>query len=272
MGKDPHRRGGAVFYSATTDVPLLTEKLRRAEEIGTASGLFVVPRVLDADPERGVVTLERIEGLRTLGTTVGPLERDSERVCTQLGRALPVVHRELVLPPEMRHPLPPPWRTDHLSSVCIHGDLTPSNVCWRPADKRLVIVDWATAPLFGEKSTIGPPCFDAVWFATTLFHAVPLRRQPLSKPRRLAGIFLRAYLEAGGLQSVDLTGCFESMEQLWPVIVARPAATATHAQACLSPSIRFRHRVLTKRHRQWRTFVSEWSMSAARGREPDTLL
>lgn len=241
----------SVFVSTTGYPELLAEKTRRARDVAVASGLFDVPRVLEVDIDRGTVAFERVRDIVTLGRTPGLGGRDTADACRALGRALAAIHNELHLPAAMMRPLPPPWPAIH-KSVCLHGDLTAANVCWNPQTRRVVIVDWATAPLIGETFTVGPPFFDVAWFVAQLFYGIPLRRQSFSRPGTVASEFLNEYFANAqlGHEEYGYTSCFAAMDSLLPRIVdmrvqAKPAL--------LRP---IHHVVLGHRCRQWRAWIS----------------
>lgn len=240
----------SVFVSTTRYPELLAEKSRRARDVAVASGLFDVPKVLEVDVGLGTVAFERVRGLVTLGRTPGVGRRDTADACRALGRALATIHNELHLPTAMMRPLPPPWPATR-DSVCLHGDLTAANVCWNPQTRRIVIVDWATAPLIGETFTIGPRFFDVAWFAAQLFYGIPLRRQWFSRPGTVASEFLNEYLAHAqlGQEENGSTSCFEAMDSLLPRIVGMRVQAKP---ALLRPIHRV---VLEHRCRQWRAWL-----------------
>ncbi len=174
-------------------------KTVRAGEIGRESGLFYVPRVLDFDRDKGVLELERLKGLVTLLQLA--IDKDARllELTNRAGRALAVIHEQLVLPDKIKCRLPPDWMTSDAASsadqnVFIHGDYASVNVCIHEASGRLVILDWSTAPIMGRDPTFGSRYFDLLWFVACMFRGAPGMRCLNWDAEDVADVFLRSYV------------------------------------------------------------------------------
>ncbi|MCK4624721.1 MAG: hypothetical protein KAV00_05370 [Phycisphaerae bacterium] len=178
------------------------EKSRRAYEIGQASGLFRVPRVLQFDETTGKATFERYHGIKPTSDIIA-FSKDSKDLLVTLGKALATIHKELVLPDDMRIPLPPECSLPGETDVFFHGDFTCTNVCLKDCEEKLIILDWQMAPRYGGLATYGTRYFDLVWFVIQIFHRL-LRRHVMSRPAGLsAELFLQSYFaHADGKWSV----------------------------------------------------------------------
>lgn len=172
-------------------------KARSGWAIGQSSGLFRAPRVLEYDDSRGLARFERLRGLqpiRNLFAQSGSCLPLFERV----GRCLAVIHAELVLPDEMKVPLPEVIPLGQQDQVFLHGDLTMKNVLVQP-DGGIVILDWQMTARYGELATWGTRYFDVGWFLNCLF--VEQSYAPLSlsfhwQVERHAKAFLNGYCAA----------------------------------------------------------------------------
>jgi len=204
--------------SRTRFPELLAQKSGMARQIGIETGLFDVPRIVGIDSENGLVLFERIEGLQRLEAISGLARGVGVRACARLGESLAAVHLLLRLPESMERPLPTPWTGPGTHMVCVHGDLTAANVCWKSDGQRLIIVDWATAPAIGEEYTMASRYFDVMWFLAYLFHGVPLRMHPVFDPSPLAEAFLGAYRAAvqDRDDQSDLVPCLDGIASLYP--------------------------------------------------------
>ena len=171
------------------------EKSRLAGRIGERSDLFRVPRVLNFDEQAGVLDFERIPDLITYTELVMQRQGPYEELASRAGRALAHVHAELVLHDEMRTPLPPEWLGSERPDVCLHGDFTSNNICVDLGDMSLVIVDWSGAPLVGRGPTVGPGCFDVVWFVRHLSMVAPFAQTLRWPAETLCNRFIRGYVE-----------------------------------------------------------------------------
>lgn len=191
-------RDDTVIKHARSDlIRIEAEKTRRAYEIGEASGLFVVPKVLDCDLEKGDLILERFRHIHPLATVVASRQAPM-MFAEKVGRVLAVIHNELVLPSQMVFPLPDCLALPGGTEVFIHGDFTTVNVCVRSGDDQLVVLDWRMVDRFGGIATRGTRHFDLAFFVLTMF----IRRVNLSwsasDPAPPATAFLRSYFDGVG--------------------------------------------------------------------------
>lgn len=172
------------------------EKTRRAYAIGSESGLFRVPRVLDIDEDAYRIIYERLS-LRPV-STLSWGERG--RIVKKLGRALAVVHSQLTLPEYMCISLPEPLALP-LDEVFFHGDLSVDNVCVNTMNSELILIDWQMTRHYGGRATFGTRYFDLFWFITNLI-VRPYTRFIVSDPvTPIVEIFLKEYFYTSGLRA-----------------------------------------------------------------------
>jgi len=170
-------------------------KTQRAGEIGRSSGLFYVPKVISFDARAGVLEFERLRGLVTLFDLAVKKDPRLFELLEKTGRALAAIHRQLVLPDEVKHELPVEWMGPADENVFIHGDFAGFNLCFDESSQRLVILDWDSAPFLRQIATYGSRFFDIVWFVNYVFYGAP--RQCLFNwdALRMANVFLSGYAE-----------------------------------------------------------------------------
>lgn len=197
------------------EIALERVKTIRAGEIGTRTGLFRVPRVLDSEDEPGILVLERIAGFRRLADLAPEDDARSRGVFELLGRSMAVVHKELALPEQLVHSLPPEWMDEAGHNVFVHGDLTVRNAGWDTESGGLVIVDWAVAHDMAIDGTFGSPYFDLVWLVMSAFWTKPLLRRPLYSPRSLCDAFIRGYSDSSPDFSVERLGELATTSRCW---------------------------------------------------------
>ena len=89
------------------------------------------------------------------------------------GRALATVHRELHLPSDKLIPLPDYLMSTTGDNVVSHADFFWGNVCCLPEERRIVLLDWATAPSLGGIASYGSRYFDLLWFSWSLCFWTP---------------------------------------------------------------------------------------------------
>ena len=171
-------------------------KASRARDIGKASGLFSVPRVVNFDAGAGVLEFERLRGLSTLLDLAVRKDARLPELLEKAGRALAVIHEELTLPEELKHELPAAWMGSADENVFIHGDFACINVCFHEPSGQLVILDFSAAPMVGRTPTFGSRYFDIILFVSSLFHGAPCRRVFGWNAGEMADAFLRGYGKA----------------------------------------------------------------------------
>jgi len=170
-------------------------KTKLAGEIGRDSGLFYVPRVLNFDQDKGLLDFERLSGLVTLLQLA--IDKDSRLLefSEKAGRALQVIHKQLILPGRIKYELPPEWMDWPDKNVFIHGDFASINVCLHEPSGRLVILDWSAAPIIGRTPTFGSRYFDILWFVSCVFRGAPRVRFLSWDAEGIADAFLKGYAE-----------------------------------------------------------------------------
>jgi tRNA A-37 threonylcarbamoyl transferase component Bud32 len=176
------------------------EKSRLAALVGSNSGLFRVPNILQFDEKSGTLDFERIRSLVTFSSFVSQNFADSNVVelTARAGRALARIHLDLRLNDAMQHPLPNDWMTSLAENVFIHGDLTANNICVDESDMSLVVVDWSAAPMVGRRATLGPRGFDVICFVRHLHFAAPWAKTLNWPAPSLSDCFMRSYVEEYG--------------------------------------------------------------------------
>ena len=170
-------------------------KASRAFDIGRESGLFYVPKVVNLDEEAGLLEFERLSDLVTLLDLAIRKDKRLPDLLRKAGKALAVIHRDLVLPEEMKHKLPPEWMGSEDDNVFIHGDFASINICFREPSNELVIVDFSAAPMVERTPTLGSRYFDVLLFISSIFHGAPLRRAFNWNAKTMAEAFLSGYAE-----------------------------------------------------------------------------
>ncbi len=171
-------------------------RARLASQLAEATGIFYVPKVVDFNEAAGVADFERLDYLLSLADMAMGMQHGLEAALRRAAQALVVIHAHLVLPESLKAPLPPEWMRVPGPQAFLHGDFTPSNVCLHEPTGRLVILDWSSAPFLRTPATFGPPYFDLLWFALSLFALVPANRILPLRGDDMADTFIGAYLTA----------------------------------------------------------------------------
>ena len=171
-------------------------KASKAFDIGEDSGLFYVPKIVNFDAENGVLEFERLNGLVTLLDMAACKDERLFEILKRAGQALSVIHEKLVLSEKMKHELPAEWMACPDKNVFIHGDFAGFNLCFDEPSGRLVILDWSSAPLFGNVVTYGSRLFDIIWFVIFIFYGAPRRCLLNWDAPTMANAFLSGYAES----------------------------------------------------------------------------
>lgn len=178
-------------------------KTERAGQIGKSSGLFYVPKVVEFAPDAGVLDFERLRDMSTLLELAVSRDARALELTEKAGRALAVVHDQLILPDEMKEPLPAEWMDAPDENVFIHGDFGCTNLCFHAPSGQLVILDWSTAPLMGRTPTFGSRYFDILWSASYVFRAAPSKRVFNWGAEEIARALLRGYVDGFSGQKLN---------------------------------------------------------------------
>jgi tRNA A-37 threonylcarbamoyl transferase component Bud32 len=178
-------------------------KTKLARKMGQVSGLFYVPKVLSFDADKGVLDFERLGGLVTLHRLAVDRDVRSLELFEKAGRALAVVHEQLVLPDEMKYGLPSEWMSCSDEHVFIHGDFASVNVCLHKPSGQLVILDWSAAPLIGRTPTFGSRHFDILWFASCAFRGAPIGRVLRWNAEEMTGAFFQGYAKTASEKKLE---------------------------------------------------------------------
>lgn len=169
------------------------EKNLRAYEIAQRCGLFQVPRVLDFDETTGQAVFDRLHDVQPIRDILA-FESNNDSIVQTLGESLATIHKELILPDEMKIPLPTELDLKN-TEVFIHGDLTVNNIFVGPDYRPLYILDWQMTKKHGENATYGTRYFDLAWFTKSLFDR-PFHHYMFSNPiTPVARTFLVSYFK-----------------------------------------------------------------------------
>jgi aminoglycoside phosphotransferase (APT) family kinase protein len=174
------------------------EKTVKAREVARRCGLFTVPMVLEFDKTAGRAKFEYIPNLHSIREVIVS-EAGSKPLMRRIGACLAIIHKDLMLPEEMKLPLPREYQDRH-SEVFIHGDFGLANVKINPEGSHIVIIDWQTPSHLGTSATYGTRFFDLTWFIYDLFYRpVGRERYKMAVPAApMAREFLDGYFEASG--------------------------------------------------------------------------
>ena len=167
------------------------EKTARATFIGSRCGWFQVPRILDADEERGIICFERLRGVVPLWYALRRGYRTDD-ILERLARSLATVHNELQLPPEMSIESAPPWgESARCPTVYIHGDFKSENILVSSDNHRLWIIDWWT----DSTRTVGPCYHDIAMLLGTILQNRYMGLDFIRSVDYKIGVFLRTYFQ-----------------------------------------------------------------------------
>jgi len=139
---------------------------RLAHALGLDTGAFRSPWVLRSDLSAGIIELEHLPELRTIGQVIREQE-DCLELMYRVGGVLAIIHGHLDVPPAFRRPVRLPCHLPRHPAAAIHGDFNTMNVCC-DASGAIVVLDWACAKPFGAGSTIGPRYLDLATFLRSL--------------------------------------------------------------------------------------------------------
>jgi hypothetical protein len=168
-----------------------------AARVADDTGLFRVPRLIRHDRKRGLIVYERVPGLMPLCRACAD-DDGARRLGTATARALRAVHEGLHLDEALSEPLPVIWQDTRLPSAFVHGDFNAGNVRWDSQAGQVVILDWLMSDLWGGRGTLGPTCFDALWF----IHSVAFEASGHRRSRLATGIidaFVAGFFDQSGL-------------------------------------------------------------------------
>jgi len=171
-------------------------KTLAAARIGDASNVFTVPKIVRHDADIGIIEFERIPRLLTLYQLARRGDARLPDLLARAGEALALIHTHLRLPSALKISLPSAWMLPEAENAFLHGDFTPSNVGLDESTGQLVIFDWSAVPFIAPLATFGPRYFDLVWFAVNLFNTRPWPSLTRWTVRKMADVFIRAYLAA----------------------------------------------------------------------------
>jgi tRNA A-37 threonylcarbamoyl transferase component Bud32 len=180
-------------YGDSNLLAIEAEKASRALDIGRKTGLFYVPGVVNFDADTGILEFEKLNGLSTLLDLAIRNDKRLPELFEKTGRALAVIHEQLILPDRMKHKLPAEWMDSSNDNVFIHGDFVTVNICFQEHPERLVVLDFSAAPLLGRTPTFGSRYFDILWFVNSIFSGVPYKRIFNWDAETMSAAFLNGY-------------------------------------------------------------------------------
>ncbi|MBU1054479.1 MAG: phosphotransferase [Proteobacteria bacterium] len=170
------------------------EKARQGYKIAKNTGLFCTPKVIDYDEVSGIVIFERLRGLQMMKDILA--FSPTMELVSRIGKVLAEIHSNLILPDEMRKPLPDEFQAPGDSQVFIHGDFNVENVLFMGQYDTIAVIDWQMTSVHGGEATWGTRFFDIAWFINTLFYRPIYRYIGALHEAPWAQIFLRSYSEA----------------------------------------------------------------------------
>jgi len=183
-------------------VELEVRVTRAAHDLSQTSGLFCSPRVIACDSAAGIIELERIKGVVTLGQFLAK-KPDNIIILRRVGRALAHIHRHLQVSPDLRLPVASKWWAPDSDVVLMHGDFNTVNVGYKEDADVIVVWDWASAPSLGKRCTVGPRYLELAHFIHSLVAQQANFLQSIRHVRRRTNAFLKGYKD-GVEQDVDL--------------------------------------------------------------------
>jgi aminoglycoside/choline kinase family phosphotransferase len=163
-------------------------------EVGRATGLFTVPRILAFDDARGEITFERLqlENVRHLLSS----GQQGPELLERTGHALAAIHSSMTITEAARVQRDLGAVEANGPPVPLHGDFGIRNVFWLRDARSLAIIDWCNADWTGFTADLGPPEIDLAVFLISLFHRRIFGPWPLRRRHLLARRFLAAYKES----------------------------------------------------------------------------
>jgi len=179
--------------STPEDMRVEVEKTTRAYDIGKNCGLFSVPKVLDFNESKGVAVFERISTMVPVANIMNYTGRHSI-IFELIGKALAVIHKELVLPEDMTIELPGEFRLPG-TDVYLHGDFNGVNVCALTNKLSIVILDWQMTSRHGGLATYGSRYFDLIWFINYFLWTPKIKYLITDPVKPIAKVFLASYFK-----------------------------------------------------------------------------
>ncbi|MCP4613227.1 MAG: hypothetical protein GY845_31435 [Planctomycetes bacterium] len=161
-------------------------------ELARMSSLFHVPRIVEYDLKTGTIVFERIAGYITIGQLLAR-PGDHHNIIWRIGRVLAHINGRLQLPANLRLPVASQWLRSDSAVVVMHGDFNTINVGYKEDSDTIVVLDWASAPILGPRSTIGPMHLDIAHFIYSLLMHQANFVQAIRHSHRRIELFLDGY-------------------------------------------------------------------------------
>lgn len=158
-----------------------------AHDVSRGSGLYYVPKVIEADEKKGRIVLEFLPNLQpVLKVLDTPEELNILRAVAQ---SLAHIHRYLTPVVRTRLEL---FNGRFDVGVINHGDFNLTNVCIQVPTGRVVIFDWNVPPMYRRSGLLGPPEYDVACFLRSVILSSPMRGFSVNRERR-TGAVIAAY-------------------------------------------------------------------------------
>lgn len=240
---------------APNDIRVEVVKTSVAYDVSVQTGMFRVPKIVDADPDRGWFVMERIPGIRGVGflrsrkKALGPFLR-------RVGSAISEIHNQMTLPDDLKKPMPPEWDAlDVERQVYFHGDLSIENVAYVDGSDVPVIIDWHLTPRIRGGATWGPRYFDICWLIAGLFRVSPLKLHLLSGVRDAIDELLDGYFGVPGTQQGTVEDFFAFQRRFARVRMSEVEERLSPVRRVLvSPSLKV-----------WRAYVNDCRRTCCAG-------
>lgn len=183
-------------YVDRSEAELERVKSQAAYALAEESGVFITPEIVRHD--QSSTTWRRLPNLRPLAAE---LKADANTAIThQAGAVLAHIHDNLHIPPESSSDAAAPLAGQ---LVTTHGDFSLDNVQIEISNRRLVVLDWSTAPWLGS-FTRASQHTDMCIFFLGLFRRRPAEQPTIDHPEALARAFLAGYGEVRDAHAEDL--------------------------------------------------------------------
>lgn len=147
------------------------QRTQAALDAANESDIFVVPKIVELEPESGLLVLEYLPEL------IHPLDRSivlsnkRAAIFRSIGQAIACLHARLDISYATAHGTRAGGGTRHITDVVLHGDCHPGHTLWSRAVKKVAVIDWSGMYISGKCPTVrtyGPRRRDTVYWIVEL--------------------------------------------------------------------------------------------------------